>query len=378
MLKQTYVKVGIDILDLRFAKTGQKTILEEFYKQFLENTDPQISFVYLDADLPQFPRKHKINIILNHLIYQYWKQILLPFKSWRNKVDVLFCCDYFAPNIRLGFKNVEIFHDAFFYEYPMHYHKLWMRLFKLFAIPAAKNSAFIVTMSEYSKSKIHELIKIPLDKITVIYPGPKSLLSFEQIPEKDLFIPPTEKYILHVGVWEKRKNIPTLLIAFSLFLDKTHQPYKLVLVGSGNKKMNSDDTEAIEKTIQQLELEDHVVCTGYLPDKSLAMAYKHASLYVFPSYNEGFGLPTLEAFRFNLPVLVANNSCLPEVGGEAVLTFNPYSSDDLAQKMQEVLSNPSLQESLKDKGRQRLNSFSWTKASTQLKEVFKIAAHYGQ
>ncbi|HQS56611.1 MAG TPA: glycosyltransferase family 1 protein, partial [Sediminibacterium sp.] len=159
---------------------------------------------------------------------------------------------------------------------------------------------------------------------------------------------------------------------------QTHQPYKLVLVGAGNHKMHSDDTEAIEKTIQDLALEAHVICTGYLSDKSLANAYSHASLYVFPSYNEGFGLPTLEAFKFNLPVLVANNSCLPEVGGDAIIAFNPYSSEDLAQKMQEVLSNPSLQESLKEKGKQRLNQFSWTNASNQLKEVFKIAALYGE
>ncbi|OYU55986.1 MAG: hypothetical protein CFE25_01710 [Chitinophagaceae bacterium BSSC1] len=378
MHKQTKVKVGIDILDLRFAKTGQKTILEEYYLQFLQNTDPSISFVFLDAALPQFSRSSKMGIILNHLIYQSWKQILLPYKSWRNKVDVLFCCDYFAPNIRLGFKNVQVFHDAFFYEYPTHYHKLWMSMFKALAIPAAKNSAFIITMSEYAKSKIHELINIPLNKLVVIYPGPKSLPKLATIQEDHLFTPPTDPYILHVGVWEKRKNIPSLLKAFRLLLDQTQLPFKLVLVGAGNHKMHSDDTEAIENTIQQLALDAYVVCTGYLSDQSLSIAYSHASLYVFPSYNEGFGLPTLEAFKFNLPVLVANNSCLPEVGGDAVIAFNPYSSEDLANKMQEVLSNPSLQESLKEKGRQRLNQFSWTNASNQLKEVFKIAAQYGE
>lgn len=378
MDKRTIVKVGIDILDLRFAKTGQKTILEEYYKQFLQNVDPAISFVFLDAVLPFFPRNNKIGIILNHLVYQWWKQVVLPIKSWRNKIDVLFCCDYFAPNITLGYKNVQVFHDAFFYEYPMHYNKIWMRLFNLFAIPAAKNSAFIITMSEYSKLKIHEFFKLPLDKIITIYPGPKSLLIPNNTKEEKLFIPPTDKYILHVGVWEKRKNLPVLLKAFRLFLNKTEQPYKLVLVGDGNNRKYSDDSKTIHQAIQELHLQAHVICTGYLSDRSLTIAYQHAALYVFPSYNEGFGLPTLEAFRFNIPVLVANNSSLPEVGGEAVITFNPFSSEDLANKMEHVLMDHALQEHLKEKGRERLGHFSWEKASNQLIEVFKTTAQYGE
>jgi glycosyltransferase involved in cell wall biosynthesis len=376
MDKQQLVKVGIDIRDLKFAKTGQKTILEEYYKQFLQNNDPEIQFVYIDAELPEFARNFKLGIILNHLIYQWWKQVLLPFKAWRNKVDVLFCCDYFAPILTPGFKNVQVYYDAFFYEYPEHYNQQWMRIFKLFAIPAAKGSAFIVTISQYSKQKIHQHIQIPLEKIISIYPGPKSLPTIKN-KEDILFTPPKADYLLHVGVWEKRKNIPLLLKAFRQLLDETNQPFKLVLVGDGNKRMNSDDSEAIHSTIEQLKLKDSVICTGYLSDASVAKAYEYASLYVFPSYNEGFGIPILEAFRFNVPVLVANNSCLPEVGGDAVICFDPFSATDLAEKMKEVLTNQTLKEKLKIKGKERLSYFTWPRASDELKEVFKTVAKNG-
>lgn len=377
MDKQQTVIVGIDIRDLKFAKTGQKTILEEYYKQFLQNTDPNFQFIFLDAQLPQFTRNFKIGIILNHLIYQWWKQVLLPLKAWFNHIDVLFCCDYFAPVLTPGFKNVQVFHDAFFYEYPAHYNAQWIRLFQLFALPAAKKSAYIITTSQYAKQKIHQHFKIPINKIISIYPGPKSLPS-STTKEENSFTPPTDKYILHVGVWEKRKNIPQLLKAFRQLLDITNQPYQLVLVGAGNKKKDSDDSVAILETIQQQNLTQQVICTGYLSDAAVAKAYEHATLYVFPSYNEGFGIPILEAFHFNLPVLVANNSCLPEVGGDAVISFDPLSVEDLAKKMQEVMTNKELQENLKEKGKQRLTHFTWPRASHELKEVFKKTAHHGK
>ena len=151
--------------------------------------------------------------------------------------------------------------------------------------------------------------------------------------------------------------------------------YKLVLVGTGNNKKDSDDTAAIHASIAALNLSNHVICTGYLPDDALAKWYAGASLYVFPSYNEGFGLPVLEAFENSIPVLVANNSCLPEVGGDAVLSFDPNDVNELASLMQQVLTDSHLQESLKEKGKKRLAYFSWEKASKELIDVFKIAAN---
>lgn len=377
---RTKVKIGVDILDLKFAKTGQKTILEEYYKQFLQSKDPSVEFVYFNPSLPHFPRTSKLGIMGNHLVYHFWKQVLLPIKAIFQRVDIVFCADYFAPIITPGFKNVQVFYDAFFYEYPQHYNQLWLKLFKTLAIPAARKSAFIVTISDYSKQKIHSHLNIPLSKIITIYPGPKSLPVKEKntapASEKSpIFNQIKQPYLLHVGVWEKRKNIPFLLRAYKQFLTETSLNYQLVLAGAGNQRMYSDDTAGIESTIAELGLSEQVVCTGYLSDSDLAKVYEGASLYVFPSYNEGFGLPIMEAFRFKLPVLVANNSCLPEVGGDAVLSFDPYDENNLAALLKEVFTNPGLLSSLRDKGQERLQYFSWEKAGKELIEVFKRAAH---
>ena len=376
MDQQGKVKVGVDILDLRYAKTGQKTFLEEVYKQFLVSEHPGVSFVYLDFPLPKFPRKYKLGIIFNHLALQFWKQLVLPLKAYFNQVDVLFCTDYFAPNIRLKFKNVQVLHDAFFYEYPEHYSGLWMHLFKLLAVPAAKNSEYIITPTKYSRNSISKHFNIPLEKIIPIYEGPKRFETIET--ESPTWIPPNEPYILNVGVWEKRKNIPRLLAAFKALLANINQPIKLVLVGEGSKKMNSDDSAAIMQAITDLQLADHVICTGYLPDHSLKSAYEQALLFIFPSYNEGFGIPILEAFAAEIPVLVANNSCLPEVGANAVISFDPFSIVDMMEKMKIVIENTDLQKDLIKKGKERLLDFSWEQASKEMIEVFIMAAKHGK
>jgi glycosyltransferase involved in cell wall biosynthesis len=353
------VTIAVDLLDLQFAKTGQKTILEEYYKQFLIHQDPAIEFVFFSPTLPQFSRNTRIGIIGNHFVFQLWKQILLPLKTFFKRADVLFCNDYFAPLLTPGFKNVQVFHDAFFFEYPQHYNQLWLKLFKTIALPAAKKSAYIITTSQYAKQKINAFVGIPLAKIVPIYPGPKSLsdkteeretfkavkMSTELEDSTTHFKKISAPYLLHVGVWEKRKNIPFLLRAFSQFLTESNLNYQLVLAGAGNQRMFSDDTAAIESTIAELGLSQKVICTGYLSDEDLAKVYAGASLYVFPSYNEGFGIPVLEAFSYQLPVLVANNSCLPEVGGDAVLGFDPNDVHALATLMQQVLTDAALQES---------------------------------
>jgi glycosyltransferase involved in cell wall biosynthesis len=96
-------------------------------------------------------------------------------------------------------------------------------------------------------------------------------------------------------------------------------------------------------------------------------------MYVFPSINEGFGIPVLEAFSYGLPVAVANNTCLPEVGGNAVLQFNPFDTDDIAKKIMTLLDDAELRKDMISKGQERLKLFSWQNTAVKLIEVFKKA-----
>lgn len=380
MRNKQKIIIGIDTRDLRVAKTGQKTVTEELCRQFRKNTDPEIDFIFFDSPYRIYTGTNKWRVSWGHIRYQFWKQLMLPFKAWRNRCDVLFCGDYFAPVLHLGYSTVQIFHDAFFFEYPQHYNRPWLKLFHGLAMPAARRCRYIMTPTVYAKQKIHSYTGIPLNKLVTIYPGPKTLhvTAAQQeaaLPDHFRFLE-SKKYILHVGVMEKRKNLPMLIKAFRLLRNQGYTNWHLVFVGQGNGKIFSDDAAQVAAAIRDAKLEDAVHLMGYLPDDQLAAVYHHANLYVFPSINEGFGIPILEAFKFDLPVLVANNSCLPEVGGDAVISFNPYDENDICARIKEVIDNEPLQLSLIEKGRNRLQYFTWEKAAADLVAVFKQACRY--
>jgi len=105
----------------------------------------------------------------------------------------------------------------------------------------------------------------------------------------------------------------------------------------------------------------------------LGLFYTNARLYVFPSRNEGFGIPVLEAFSYHLPVIIANNSCLPEIAGDAAISFNPDNTLELYDKMKLLLENDSFRQQLMNKTGERLAAFSWEKTAAELKNIFRMA-----
>lgn len=369
------VRIGIDIRDLRVAKTGQKTVTEELCKQFRAMNDPEIEFVFFDSSAPIYSGQKKWRIIIEHLRYQCWKQVQLPWKAWRSKCDVLFCGDYFVPFLQPGFNIVEIFYDAFFFEYPQHYPRLWLKLFHTVAMPAARRCKRIMTITDYSKQRLHELAGFPMEKLVTVYPSYKtSHTPANNTAPHGLPIANGRKYILHVGVMEKRKNLPALVRAFHLLTQKGYDDIDLVLVGQGNGKIYSDDSAQVDTAIRECGIEHRVIRTGYLPDEAVGPIYRNAFFYMFPSVNEGFGIPILEAFRFQVPVAVANNSCLPEVGGDAVLSFDPHNLEHMCTTMQQLADNESLRHELIRRGNARLPLFTWEKAAADLAAVLKQAA----
>jgi glycosyltransferase involved in cell wall biosynthesis len=365
------IVIGIDIRDLRLAKTGTKTYLEELCRAFKEVEDPNFIFRFLDSALPVYSGKSKIGKYLEHFSYQFWKQVSLPVKAYLSNCDFVFCTDNFVPLIHLGFKTIPVFHDAFFFENPEHYGKLWLKLYHLTAIPAAKRAAFIVTPSIYAQQQIHHYTGIPLEQLKVVYEGPKTMASIPMDDVMSKYGLESGNYVLHVGSMFKRKNIPSLIYAFRKLKEETGGSIKLVLAGSSSANKDSNDFQSVLDAIRSTGMEQEVILTDYLTDTELAGIYENALMYVFPSTNEGFGIPILEAFKYKLPVLVANNTSLPEIGGNAVLTFDPFDISDIYGKMKMVFEDESLRYSLIGKGQQRLEHFSWLKASLQLVSLFK-------
>lgn len=378
MNKHRKIKVGVDTRDLQIAKTGVKTYLEELCKEFAK-PDEAFEFVFIKNRIPVYTGSNKLGKLVEHFRFQWWKQIMLPLKAKINGCDILFCTDFFVPVFSWGIKTVPVFHDAFFWEYPQHYNKYWRTLFIQLGLRAAKKSAFIITPTQYTQEQITRYSGIEKEKIIPIHEGPKRFKAAgASTLEEPLNADPIGKpYLFHIGTAEKRKNLPFLIKAFAALINTPEALIPsnlcLVLAGQFSNKSTIDDGANILATIEACNVKDRVILTGYLPDEAIPAYYSHAACYVFPSLNEGFGIPILEAFQYGCPVLIANNSCLPEVAGDAALAFDPTDQAALVAQLKEVLSNAKLRDTLITKGKERGKQFTWESAAVEIKALFKQA-----
>jgi glycosyltransferase involved in cell wall biosynthesis len=177
-------------------------------------------------------------------------------------------------------------------------------------------------------------------------------------------LPP--RYILFVGILQPRKNVTTLLRAFSLLVrEKVDRGLTLVIAGG-----KSWGYQEIFETARALNLRDRVRFTGFVEDEDLAELYRGARLFVYPSLYEGFGLPIVEAMASGVPVITANTSSMPEVAGGAAVLIDPRSPEALAAAMASVLGDATLSEELRRKGLARAREFSWDAVARKTLEVY--------
>jgi len=373
------IKVAVDIRDLQIAASGARSYLQSLVIE-LKKEHPGFIFYFLDASNKAYTGNHFLLKIKEQLSYFFWKQIILPYKSKALGCQVLFCSDFMVPYFSLGIKTIPVFHDAFFWEYPQHYNKYWLLFFRNLGLAAAKKAAFVVTPTQYASNQLAKYTGIPQSKIIAIREAPKTIENQNKDSQnnQNQFSATTQDilntdYILHVGTLEKRKNIPALIRAFKMVKQSGFPNLKLVLVGKASNKITLDDTAAITDAINQEQLSRDVILTGYLNDDEVQAIYQKAKLYVFPSINEGFGIPVLEAFKYKVPVVIANNTCLPEVAGLGAKSFNPFEVNDIAQTITLLLNDEALRRSYIEKGNAQLQNFSWEKTGQSLMQLFKKA-----
>lgn len=177
----------------------------------------------------------------------------------------------------------------------------------------------------------------------------------------------TSPFILYVGSAFPHKNLQGLIAAFET-LQKTQHKLKLVLVGK--KEFYYQELEDIAKAAPS-PVYSNIIFTGFVKDSELKWLYQNAKAYVFPSFSEGFGLPGLEAMAHGCPVISSNATCLPEVYQDAAVYFAPSSTKEMAEKIELVLTHPTLADELKIKGHDLLKQYSWEKMARETKTVYE-------
>jgi len=235
-----------------------------------------------------------------------------------------------------------------------------------------RNSQHLLTVSEFSKQRIVHHLRVPASKISVI---PLAADHLSRIASDcrvlaRLDISP-QRYCLTVGSLDPRKNQARCLAAIEQI---ACQPdFKFVLVGGGNARIFETSCREGAGAFNR------VVQTGFVSDGELKALYENAMCFVFPSLYEGFGLPPLEAMYCNCPVIVSDQAALPEVCGDAAIYCDAESIDDIASKIQIMISDPELREIYRQRGLKRAHARSWRDAAEQFcEELAKIEASYSK
>lgn len=228
-------------------------------------------------------------------------------------------------------------------------------------VQALKNADLLLAISESSRQEGLDHLHLPPQKVINISSAVDERFTAQNLFSDDLSqlrnkYGLSRPFIMYTGGIDLRKNIEGLIEAYASLPSSLRCEYQLAIVCS----IQEHDRERLQRLAHKLGLADaDVMMTGFVPDEDLPKLYRACSLFVFPSWHEGFGLPALEAMACGAAVIAANTSSLPEVIGRADALFDPYHRDAIARKIEEVLTNPSIKQSLIEHGLIQSRKFSW-------------------
>jgi len=236
----------------------------------------------------------------------------------------------------------------------------------------ANRAARIITPSQHAKSEISRYLGISPDKISVTpeAAAPVFTAITDRAFDGHLFerCVIRRPYILAVGNLQPRKNLSRLIEAFARLVSERQIPHQLVLAGQAKWRESE-----IHNVIRHLGIEERIVFTGYIPEADLIALLNGASLFVYPSLYEGFGLPVLEAMACGTPVVASNCTSIPEVAGDAALLIDPCCVDAISGAIMRVLESESLQGLLRQKGLARAQMFSWRETARLTWDAYRQA-----
>lgn len=298
-------------------------------------------------------------------LYVTWFDVSIPLALKTIKPDLFLSPDGML-SLNTNVKSLPVIHDLNFEHYPNDLPRLTQLYYHRYFPKFAKKGTRIATVSEYSKMDLVNTYGVEEEKIDVVYNGANEF--FEPITENRIL--QTRQiyskgcdYFLFVGSLHPRKNLSNLFKAFDQFKKSTGLSTKLMIVGK--KKWW---TEEIEKTFKSLEFKKDVIFTGRLSTIELKNVIASALALTYVSVFEGFGIPILEGMFCDTPVITSNVTSMPEVGGDAVLTVDPFSVDSIKNGMVKMALDNEFRNQLIIKGRERRQLFSWQKTADKLWE----------
>ncbi len=374
------ISVIIDLTPLRGEKTGIGNYIHYTLKHLLSNyndlliTGLSFGFHKFQEDSLEIIQQIKRHIhypLPVRILYKWWKYISKPKIDFLIKdVSLFHFTNYYLPPINKSKKTVLTIYDLSFLTHPQWVSPKIIHLFKPTIFNSAQKATHIITCSEKSKTDISTILNIPPEKVTVSYPGiDKSIFHPVDKEESHHYLKKNYSiklpYILFVGTIEERKNITGLLTIY----EKIHKqiPHHLVLIGKKGYQ-----SEKILSQIQTMESSHKILYLDYIKNHTeLKWFYNSADLLIFPSFDEGFGIPPLEAMACGCPTIVSNQGALPEVVGPDGIAIHPQDFDQFSTTIINILSDKELHNNLKQRSIKQAEKFDWAITARTHYEVYK-------
>ena len=326
----------------------------EFYFIFDRKPDPMFLFAENVKPVVLFPQAR------HPFLFIWFFELSIPRMLRKIKADLFYSPDGYL-SLRSKVPQVVEFHDLNFEHCPGDMPKIHLWHYKKYFPKFAQKAKRIVTVSDFSKQDIVDCYGVDPQKIDVAYNGVNEIFKPLSAAEQSIvrahysFGHP---YFMFVGSLHPRKNLARLFTAFDRFKQRTKNDVKLVIVGEKRWW-----TEPIQKAYDDMSHKEDVMFAGRLSADDLHRVTAAALASVYVSYFEGFGIPILEAFRCDTPVITSNVTSMPEVAQDAALLVDPFNEDSIAEAMVKVL-NPEVRKELIEKGRRRVQDFSWDQAAS--------------
>ena len=302
--------------------------------------------------------------------YSVREQIAVPLDLRREGVNLFHAPHYVLPPLT-PCRSVVTIHDCIHLRFPQYLpNRLGYAYARSSLWVATHRSARVLTVSEASKRDILRYFRVPDAKIDVIYNAIDE--RFHEEPPADDVMRVQERYqlhdpfILYAGNIKPHKNLERLIEAFHVIRRGELQHVKLLIIGDEISKYAT-----LRRTVHRYKLHKHVRFFGFVPDATLAILYRLARVFVFPSLYEGFGLPPLEAMASGTPVITSNVSSLPEVVGDAAMLIDPYEPDAIAGAMRRVLMEDRLRDDMRERGLARAREFSWDRSVRRVRQIYE-------
>ena len=380
--------IGIDFTSASRERAGIGRYARELVRALsrVDHTNRYVLFVPRDAyaELLAYNWSPNFSIRRAPLTERYlaalWHRarVPLPVETFIGGVDVFYSPDFLLPPTFAQRKLVTV-HDLSYVRVPECFPAPLLNYLNRAVPPSVARADLILADAASTQRDLVDVYSVPINKVKVLYSGvdPRFRPDVSQASQARVReLTHGKPYLLSVSTIQPRKNYSRLIEAFAHLISNVQFPISnfqslisnLQLVIAGGRGWMFDE---IFQTVERLGLQNRVIFPSFFSDEDVPALYAGATLFVYPSLYEGFGLPVVEAMACGLPVVSSNASSLPEVGGDAVLYFDPRDVDAMMAAIQRALTDESLRADLRAKGLIQAKKFSWEKAARELKNYLE-------